>query len=109
MKTHQRQTTLKRKHPTMPKHRRTISCKVSLAARNGGCEGYIDRLPLGSRHAGAADRIADALSALEGRNAHHIGVSFGGLVLVLEADVLVAVVPGSDAAQQSRLSISKGV
>jgi len=73
-----------------------------------GARRYIDRLPLGPRHAGAADGAAYAVPALEGRDAHHIGVSLGRLVLVLEADVLVAVVPGCDAAQQSKLSISNG-
>jgi hypothetical protein len=63
-----------------------------------GARKDVDRLPLGPRHAGAANGTAYAVSALEGRNAHHIGVSLGRLVLVLEADVLVAVVPGCDAA-----------
>jgi hypothetical protein len=74
-----------------------------------GAREYIDRLPLGSRHARATDGTAYAVSALERCNAHHIGVSFGRLVLILEADVLVAIVPGCDAAQQSRLLISEGV
>lgn len=61
----------------------------------------VDRLPLWARHRGRPHGIRNALSALEGRNAHHIGVSFGGFVLVLEANVLVAVIPGCDAGEES--------
>jgi hypothetical protein len=92
------------KNTAIQSHARYHSPRETMGARR-----YIDRLPLGPRHAGAAYGTAYAVSALERRNAHHIRVSLGWLVLVLEADVLVAVVPGSDAAQQSRSLISRGI
>jgi hypothetical protein len=65
--------------------------------KEGGCVG----LPLRAGHAGAADGLAYADAALEGGDAHHVRVALGGFVGVLEADVLVAVVPGCDAGEES--------
>lgn len=65
--------------------------------KEGGCVG----LPLRAGHAGAADGVAYADAALEGGDAHHVRVALGGFVGVLEADVLVAVVPGCDAGEES--------
>lgn len=61
----------------------------------------IDRLSGWTRHRGRPYRIRYTQSALERSNAHHVSVSFGGFVGVLEADVLVAVVPGGDAGNES--------
>ena len=91
----------------------TILCKVSydidysssfdrerLVVEKGGCVDRL-RLPLRSGHAGAAHGVAYADAALEGGDAHHVWVALGGLVCVLEADVLVAVVPGCYAGEES--------
>ena len=71
-----------------------------LVVEKGGCVDRL-RLPLRSGHAGAAHGVAYADTALEGGDAHHVRVALGGFVCVLEADVLVAVVPGCYAREES--------
>lgn len=85
----------------MPKHRHyNLVQVISSLIDRGMCgrDARVDRLP--ARHRGRPHRIRNALSTLERGNAHHIWVSFGGFVGVLEANAFVSVVPSSDAGEK---------
>jgi hypothetical protein len=80
----------------MPKHRHYSLVRVISLCKKGGS--WVGGLP--ARHGRGSDRVGNALSALEGGDAHHVRIALGRLVGVLEADAFVAVVPRSDAGEK---------
>ena len=90
----------------MPKHRhynlmQVIYHRILPTEGRSGPRPGADQLPGRARHGGRSDGIRYAQSALERSDAHHVGVSLGRFVGVLEANVLVAVIPGCDTGEES--------